>query len=526
MVNKLPTTINAQKLACELEGYDKSLKSYLIDGFTFGFRLGCVGEPVFSLHRNHNTVYQNKMVVSEKLSKELSLGRISEPSTQIPFYNFVCSPLGLVPKKDPGDFRIIHDLSFPQNLSVNSFIPKSNSTVQYDSIENVIQLIKQFGPHALMAKMDIKDGFRNIPIHPRDYHLLGFRWEDKFYFDKCLPMGASSSCQIFEKLSTALHWIMINRYNASGMSHYIDDFFFIGPPNSQKCLQDVLAFEQLCNTIGIPIKQSKTVLPTTKLTIYGIEVDSVSMKSCLPQDKLEHLRSVLAATSRRKKVTLRDLQSLIGLLNFACIVVVPGRAFLRRLIDLTCNIVNPNYYITLGSEGKKDIEAWQLFINKFNGKSVFLQDQWVSACKLNMYSDASGSIGYAAVLGSQWFAEKWLKQHQEYHITIKELFPIVLALEIWGKKLKDHKILFFSDNMAVVEIINKQSSKDKIIMRLVRRLVIAALTHNILFKAKHIAGKSNCIADHLSRFKFQEARAIAPWLGVRPTTVPSQKIYI
>lgn len=161
--------------------------------------------------------------------------------------------------------------------------------------------------------------------------------------------GLAVLVKYLKKLSTALHWIMINRYNASGMSHYIDDFFFIGPPNSQKCLQDVLAFEQLCNTIGIPIKQSKTVLPTTKLTIYGIEVDSVSMKSCLPQDKLEHLRSVLAATSRRKKVTLRDLQSLIGLLNFACIVVVPGRAFLRRLIDLTCNIVNPNYYITLGS---------------------------------------------------------------------------------------------------------------------------------------------------------------------------------
>lgn len=156
-------------------------------------------------------------------------------------------------------------------------------------------------------------------------------------------MGASSSCQIFEKLCTTFHWIMINRYDASGISHYIDDFFFIGPPNSQKCLQDVLAFGQLCNTIGIPIKQSKTVLPTTKLTIYGIEVDSVFMKSCLPQDKLEHLRSVLAATSRKKKGTLRDLQSLIGLLNFPCIVVVPGRAFLRRLIDLTCNIVNPNY---------------------------------------------------------------------------------------------------------------------------------------------------------------------------------------
>lgn len=149
------------------------------------------------------------MVVSEKLSKELSLGRIPEPSTQILFHNLFCSPTRLGPLKDPGLFRIIHDLLFPKNLSVNSFIPKSNSTVHNESIENVIQLMKQFGPHALMAKMDIKDGFRNIPIHPRDNHLLGFRWEDKFYFDKCLPMGASSSCQIFEKLSTALHSIMI-----------------------------------------------------------------------------------------------------------------------------------------------------------------------------------------------------------------------------------------------------------------------------------------------------------------------------
>ena len=49
-----------------------------------------------------------------------------------------------------------------------------------------------------MAKMDIEDGFRNIPVHPCDYHLLGFQWEGQFYYDKCLPLGASSSCKIFE----------------------------------------------------------------------------------------------------------------------------------------------------------------------------------------------------------------------------------------------------------------------------------------------------------------------------------------
>jgi hypothetical protein len=49
----------------------------------------------------------------------------------------------------------------------------------------------------------------------------------------------------------------------------------------------------------------------------------------------------------------------------------------------------------------------------------------------------------------------------------------------------------FSDNQAVVEVINKQSCKDKI------------LSFIIVFRAKHIAGKSNVTADHLSRFHFQ-----------------------
>ena len=109
--------------------------------------------------------------------------------------------------------------------SVNEHIPRENSSVQYESIENVIQLIKKFGKGALMAKLDVEDGFRNIPIHPSNHHFYGFIWKNQYYFDKCLPMGTTSSCQLFEKLSTALQWIMLNKYEASVMSHFIDDFF-------------------------------------------------------------------------------------------------------------------------------------------------------------------------------------------------------------------------------------------------------------------------------------------------------------
>lgn len=76
--------------------------------------------------------------------------------------------------------------------------------VQYDTIDWIINLVQQYGPYCLMAKTDIEDAFRIFPINPSDYHLLGFSWEEKFYFDKCLTKVASYSCQLFEKLSVAM----------------------------------------------------------------------------------------------------------------------------------------------------------------------------------------------------------------------------------------------------------------------------------------------------------------------------------
>jgi hypothetical protein len=73
------------------------------------------------------------------------------------------------------------------------------------------------------------------------------------------------------------------------LNHIIDDFLFIGPPNSDKSLHDLNYFLQLCNRIGIPIKAEKTVYPTTVITIYGIEIDSNKMECRLPVEICQNL---------------------------------------------------------------------------------------------------------------------------------------------------------------------------------------------------------------------------------------------
>lgn len=511
-----------------LQGYEEEKLRVLQEGFSYGFHLGCTDLPRSKVSRNHKSAIEHPSVIQDFIAQGRELGRIAGPFPSPPFTHFVSSPLGVVPKSEPGKFRVIHDLSFPKSNSVNSMIPDENSTVQYDSIDNVTVLLRKFGQGALMAKTDIQDAFRIVPIHPNDYKLLGFSWENNYYYDKCLPMGASSSCQIFEFLSCGLQWAMCEKFAAAGMSHMLDDFFFIGPKDSSKCQSDLDTFLMICEKSGIPIKSEKTVLPTTVLTIYGIEIDSMALVCRLPDLKLDKMRECLRLAKRKRTMTLKDLQSLIGLLNFACLVVVPGRTFLRRLIDLTCGISQPHHHIHLNCDARADLDMWSHFLENYNGKSVLLPEIWSSSDKELLFTDASGSLGFAAVLGSKWFALGWEKVPglTKCQIAIKELFPIVVALELWGTVLRNKKILFMTDNMAIVYAINKQTCKDKGLMKLIRRLVLQALSHNILFRAKHIAGKSNTLADHLSRFKFQEAFQVAPHLNRTQTNVPNSLLVI
>ena len=105
----------------------------------------------------------------------------------------------------------------------------------------------------------------------------------------------------------------------------------------------------------------KTIGPATVINFMGYEFDSILSEVHLPQDKLDKCTEAISFLLEGSKTTLRKLQSVIGLLNFACAVVVPGRAFLRHLIDLTVGVHQPHYHIRITREVKQDLHVWLTF---------------------------------------------------------------------------------------------------------------------------------------------------------------------
>ena len=226
--------------------------------------------------------------------------------------------------------------------------------MQYITIDNAIQGILSLGQGCYLAKTDIESAFRLIPLRPSDYELFGMYWEGSYYYDKVLPFGLRSAPFLFNKLSEAVEWILLNKCCISFVCHILDDFLIIepasdGPTPSQGCKLSLSSMLLTFRNLGIPIAVDKTQGPCTSLEFMGIILDSARMEVRLPPDKVERIQTSLSLFESRKSCTLKELQALIGTLNFACRVVPPGRPFLQRMIELTGRVSQPHHHIKLSS---------------------------------------------------------------------------------------------------------------------------------------------------------------------------------
>ena len=152
---------------------DKSAALILKNGFSEGFRLGYNRDRKQRDSPNLKSVKQDPAKAIGKIKKEVDLGRIAGPFHSRPLPNLIVSPIGLAPKAEPGKFRLIQHLSFPDGDSINDGIDRAMCTVHYTHFDVAIQLVISAGKGALMAKADIQSAFRLLPVHADDFELLG-----------------------------------------------------------------------------------------------------------------------------------------------------------------------------------------------------------------------------------------------------------------------------------------------------------------------------------------------------------------
>ena len=486
-----------------LEGYEDT---ELIMWLKFGWPISRppnINDPTPTF-RNHGTAEKYPEFIEKYIDKELKRGGICGPFDQVPFSRRVgVSPLSTRPKRDTEDRRVLMDLSWPEKSSVNFGIAKDQfmgfaTKLTFPTIDIIARRIAESPEDMWLFKVDLSAYFRQLILDPGDYSLMCFCWNDQIYFDLVSPQGLRSAPYFAQRTSNGIRYI----HNKKGyfLFNYIDDF--IGAEVKQKIESSYEVMIDTLNKIGIRESKEKRIPPTQVLNCVGTLVDAESrVLKVIPERQLELLRE-LHEWNEREYCNLKQLQSLIGKLNFICAVIRPGRLFLARMLEKLRSQGN-NANIVLDDEFKKDIQWWQKYLPTFNGSCIMWMHQVLEPDAIAA-SDAC-LIAMGAVSEQEYITVEFPEHLKGDNIAVLELWAIIVMVKTWIHKFANKRCIFRCDNLAVCDVLNSGRAWNKMLLILLRELIFLA-SGVFEFRAIHILDRNNTLPDLLSRW--HEGRSI------------------
>ena len=486
-LDSIVTPVKVQQLEQLLKEmhYDEEKTKFLVKGFMEGFPIEYHG-PMNVQQRAPNLKLDNpetdKIILWNKVMKEVQLKRYAGPFKEIPFKNYIQSPIGLVPKDNGKDVRLIFHLSYPRKgSSVNSNTPKDLCTVKYPDFNKAIELCLRAGKSCQISKSDMKSAFRNLCLRRQDWKWMILMAESPidgstyFFVDKCLPFGASISCSHFQSFSDVISHIIRVKSKKDNVN-YLDDFLFVALLTAM-CNAQTELFMAICKRINFPISVEKTFWADTRMTFLGFLIDTVEQLVMVPTDKVDRRTLIIerALNKKNNKITLKQLQQICGFLNFLGRCIVPGRAFTRRLYAYTANPkLKPHHHVRVNAEMRRDLSMWLKFIKH---PSVYSQGfidftRTLTADKVRLTSDASKAVhlGFGCISEKSWMYSAWPVDYiKKYNPSIEylELYALVAAILAWGDRYANRRITISCDNQSVVSMVNKTTSSCKNCMCLI-----------------------------------------------------------
>ena len=337
--------------------------------------------------------------------------------------------------------------------------------MKYPSVDNFVNLIKKHGKGCYIFNCDLSRAYRQIFIDLHDVHLVGYSWRNHIYFDRVLSMGLRSAAHICQRVTNSIAYMY--RLLGFDIVNYLDDF--AGADTPDRAMRAFTELRTLLNSCGLQESHKKAIHPTTKMEFLGILCDTDNLILEIPIDKLRDIRQILLLWRNRKSAKLRDIQSLVGKLNFLATCVRPGRIFMCRLLNWLREVYDQSGFINVPIFVQKDINWWLTFLPSYNGISMMMYEEWSKPDEI--FSSDACMTGCGG-----WFNGKFFHKvfpavfiNCDFHINCLELLAIIVCLKLWAKYFRGLRIRILCDNQIAVTVINTGKSRNLVFTELFKR---------------------------------------------------------
>ncbi len=458
--------------------------NWIVDSISHGISLDFLSRPVqHSLSSTVAMSLEMRAVCDQEVADLLFKEAIREVTDGSD--GFVSS-LFVIPKKS-GGFRPIVNLK-----GLNRFVRYEH--FKMEGLQTVKALVRKGD---WMVKLDLKDAYLTLPIHPAHQKFLRFAWKNRIYQFSCLPFGLGSAPRLFTKILKAV--VAFFRERGLRVIIYLDDLLFLNEDREK--LQAELKFAIfVLEALGFLINWAKSVIsPSQSLEYLGVVVDSLVLNFSLPLDKVSKIKSLCSKASVIPKVPLRDLASILGNLAWAIYSVPFAQAHYRSL---------QNFFIrqskfhegdltvlcSLSDQARQDLVWWTSSLDIVNGKRFVSSDP-----DIIIYSDASLK-GWGACSNGVTTRGPWTTADQKRHINELELLGAFYAIQCFARNSSKICIRIFLDNNTAVCYINKHGgTRSESLTVLAKAISDWCEARNNSLEAVYLPGKDNTVADRESR---------------------------
>ena len=225
--------------------------------------------------------------------------------------------------------RIFQEADKREPRLVVGFHETANTVVEAPpfSLVTASDILREIRRGDKMGLIDLSSAYLQIPISPDYWKYLGvYNQDGSVGLYRKLPFGLSAAPIIFSVVMAEV----INFCRDEGLraSNFFDDC-----PQAVKGTTAASEFDQLCrlfDSLGLVYKPEKVQRPSTKFTLLGLDVDLEEQSMAAKQKSLEALHMVLRE-ARNRALTISEVRSLIGRLNFLANIIPEGRLHLRGL---------------------------------------------------------------------------------------------------------------------------------------------------------------------------------------------------
>eukprot|EP00877_Chromochloris_zofingiensis_P010969 jgi/Chrzof1/6125/Cz17g10200.t1 len=445
---------------------------------------------------------------------------------QLKLKEVVTSPTGVaspfvhsiaaIPKQGKLDrARIIHDFSRPSGAAVNDSI--HHFSLPFLRVHDLCDMAV---PGGWLCKVDVRSYFHHFGVFPEHWPLLAFNmpladgslkevWGSRMLF------GLRNGPEVATRFSDAI--VRLLRQMGWQCSASLLDDFCIMHANKMHCQLGWHFLLALLVHLGFQpqLLPGKSCPPAQQHVVLGLLFDLQQFTVSLCEPRVQALQSLLSGCLSARTIKFRDLQSVVGKLQWSSWVLHGGSLFLNQIRRCGRHAKKPHHFCHFDASAVACLQWWHQALQLYNGQQQLLGASWVPWHRF--MTDASGTWdcdqpGVGIYLDGAFIGMSYAQlvaagvegiPEWDAPIQLWELFAVVLAARLFGEYLKGSCRLLAVDNSNVHAWLSKGTVKGQVCylqaLRYLKELFHLSVLHDFRIRSHLVRSKGNPLADALSR---------------------------